>query len=64
MTHRFLLTAVLLMTASVAHADERDAVVRVDGCTGFIVADNLLVTAKQCRPERSNRRQHFTTLTS
>lgn len=49
MTHRFLLTAVFLMTAAVGHADERDAVVRVDGCTGFIVADDLLVTAKHCR---------------
>lgn len=55
MTHQFLCTAALLLTASIAVADERDAVVRIGGCTGFIVADNLLITAKHCgHPDRVN----------
>ena len=53
MTRNILLTAALLLTASTAVADERDAVVRIGGCTGFIVEGNLLLTAKHCRhPER------------
>lgn len=53
MTRPLMALAAVLLAASIAAADERNAVVRVGGCTGFVVADNLLVTAKHCgHPER------------
>ena len=41
----------LLYTGAVASAPaaERDAVLWLKGCTGFVVNGNLLVTAKHCR---------------
>ncbi len=46
-----LVLAGLLLLSGVTSvlAAERDAVLRVEGCTGFIVEGNLLVTAKHCR---------------
>lgn len=44
--------APLLLSMSAAIAGERDAVIQVDGCTGFIVEDDLLVTAKHCQHPR------------
>lgn len=44
--------ALLFLSTSTAIASERDAVIQVDGCTGFIVEDDLLVTAKHCRHPR------------
>ncbi len=41
--------AILCLAVRCAVGDERDAVIRLDGCTGFVVEDNLLVTAKHCR---------------
>jgi len=44
----FLLLYYMGAGASI-RAAERDAVVRVGGCTGFVVEGNLLVTAKHCK---------------
>ena len=49
MRHLFIYTAFTLFFVDPLVAGERDAVVRLNGCTGFIVQGNLLVTAKHCR---------------
>jgi len=50
--HKLLFAAGFLLLYMAAAAPvfpaERDAVVKVDGCTGFVVEGNLLVTAKHC----------------
>lgn len=51
--HKLLVAAGFLLligaAAMPAFPAERDAVVKVGGCTGFVVEGNLLVTAKHCR---------------
>lgn len=48
--HIFIAKIVLIFLAyETLQADERDAVIQMEGCTGFVVQDNLLVTAKHCR---------------
>ncbi len=52
MKTRNLLIAILAITNGIApalFAGEREAVVQIDGCTGFVVEGNLLVTAKHCQ---------------
>ncbi len=51
--HLFIGTFLTLFFAGPLAAAERDAVIAIDGCTGFIVEGNLLVTAKHCRHPES-----------
>lgn len=54
-TPAFVLCLLLFYTPSgaPAAAGEREAVVFVEGCTGFLVENDLLVTAKHCRHPES-----------
>ncbi len=52
MNTRDILIAILAITNGIGIpllAAERDAVIQFDGCTGFVVEGNLLVTAKHCQ---------------
>ena len=57
MSRMLPVTAVFLLlyagAVSIVPAAERDAVVKIGGCTGFIVDGNLLVTAKHCKHPES-----------
>jgi len=56
MKTRDLLIAILAITNGIGIpllAAERDAVVQFDGCTGFVVEGDLLVTAKHCQHPQS-----------
>lgn len=44
-----LALVVATVATQIAYGDERDCVVWLNGCTGFVVEDDLLVTAKHCR---------------
>lgn len=44
--------ASLLLAGMAVCAGERNAVIKVGGCTGFVVEQDLLVTAKHCRHPR------------
>ena len=49
MRHLFIHTLIAMFFVNSLAAAERDAVIQLDGCSGFIVDGNLLVTAKHCR---------------
>lgn len=51
MKFRHLLPTIVVLCLAVrcAVGAERDAVIWLEGCTGFVVEDDLLVTAKHCR---------------
>ena len=51
--HLIICTFLALFFAGPLAASERDAVIAIDGCTGFVVDGNLLVTAKHCRHPES-----------
>ena len=53
MRHLSICTFLALFFVGPLAAAERDAVIAIDGCTGFIVEGNLLVTAKHCRHPES-----------